>query len=259
MIGVATDIGQTFVSWRTWWLMASQDIRMRYKRSAIGPFWLSAAMAAQVIGIGLLYSQIFNQPLDEFLLYLGGGFLAWGLVAGQITDGSTILIEAEGHLRALRIPTPVLAARMVSRNLIIFMHNIVVIGGLMLFLGHWPTVALAAILPGLALIALFGYFLGIVLGPLCLRFRDVNQVIASLMGMAMFLTPIFWLPSQGRVSQIVVLANPLYHMIELIRAPLLGRFPTELNWIVAAGCVGAASVLALVSLKVSRQKIYFWL
>ncbi|MFZ4071906.1 MAG: ABC transporter permease [Caulobacterales bacterium] len=259
MLGVAADFGQTLFGWRTWWLMSSQDIRLRYKRSTIGPFWLSVAMAVQVCGIGLLFSQIYDQPLDSFLLYISSGFLVWGLVAALIGEGCMILIEAEGNLRALPIPAPVLSARMVARNVIIFFHNLLVIGGLILFLGLRPGLEVLMFIPGVALIALFGFFCGVLLGPLCLRFRDVAQVVSSIIGVAFFLTPIIWMPSQGRVSELVVQANPLFHLTELVRAPLLGTQATELNWIVSAGVTAGVAVLSVVSLALSRRRIYFWL
>jgi ABC-type polysaccharide/polyol phosphate export permease len=259
MLGVATDFGQTVVGWRTWWLMASQDIRLRYKRSAIGPFWLSVAMAVQVIGIGLLFSQIYDQPLDTFLLYISAGFVVWALLSTMIGEGCTILVDAEGHLRALPIPTPVLAARMVSRNLLIFFHNLLVIGGLILFLGHRPGLELVALFPALAIMTSFGFFCAVLLGPLCLRFRDVTQVVASVLGVMFFLTPIIWMPSQGRVSDIVVQMNPLYHLMEIVRAPLMGEFPTPMNWIVAGGVTAAVAFLAIISLAISRRRIYYWL
>jgi ABC-type polysaccharide/polyol phosphate export permease len=259
MLGVATDFGQAFVGWRTWWLMAAQDIRLRYKRSAIGPFWLSVAMAVQVVGIGLLFSQIYDQPLDTFLLYISAGFVVWGLLSTMIGEGCSILVDAEGHLRALPIPTPVLAARMVSRNVMIFFHNLLVIGALIVFLGQRPSLELLAIVPGLAIMTLFGFFSAVLLGPLCLRFRDVTQVIASVLGVMFFLTPIIWMPSQGRVSDIVVQANPLFHIMEVVRAPLMGAFPTQVNWIVAGGLTLAVAVFAVISLALSRRRIYYWL
>jgi ABC-type polysaccharide/polyol phosphate export permease len=259
MLGVAADFGRTITNWHTWWLMASQDIKLRYRRSFIGPFWISAAMAVQVVGIGLLFAQIFMQPLDSYLLYVASGFLVWGLLSAMVLESCTILIDAESHLRALRIPTPVLAAKMVSKHVMIFFHNLVVIGCVMVFLGLQPTLTIFWAIPGLALLAAIGYFLAIVMGPLCLRFRDVTQVVATLIGIAFFITPIIWRPDQGRVDPWVVQANPLFHFIEVIRAPLMGEFPSQMNWLVTGGAVGLLAVLAVVSIAVSRRRIYFWL
>jgi lipopolysaccharide transport system permease protein len=129
----------------------------------------------------------------------------------------------------------------------------------MLFLGIAPTLALIAVVPGLLTITLFGYFLAIVLGPFCLRFRDVTQVIASAMGIAFFLTPVLWMREQGRVPAAVVDWNPLYHLLELVRAPLMGSFPTAANWTVGLGLVAAAGLLAVITLSMTRKRIYLWL
>ncbi len=93
----------------------------------------------------------------------------------------------------------------------------------------------------------------------CLRFRDVSQVISNIIQIAFFLTPIIWQPSQGRVSQEFILLNPFYHMIELLRAPLLGHPPTLLNWVVSLGVVAFFAAMAAVSVKISRGRIFLWL
>jgi lipopolysaccharide transport system permease protein len=239
--------------------MATHDIRLRYRRSLLGPFWLSITMAAQVLGIGLLFSQIMDLPIDTFLMYIGASLLIWGLIAGLIGDGCNVLIDSAGHLRAVPIPTPVLAAQVIQRQLIVFLHNAVVVVVMMAFFGLRPTVALMALPLGVLIVLAFGYFMAVAFGPICLRFRDLAQVVGSVLQVAFFVTPVIWLRGQGRLSDVFVDANPLYHLIEVVRAPLLGQWPTALNWIVAGGVLGCTIVLAFISLSVSRRKIYMWL
>jgi lipopolysaccharide transport system permease protein len=259
MITSLTDHGKVFSQWSTWWLMAGQDIQLRYRRSLIGPFWISVAMAAQVIGLGLLFSAIFMQPVGPFLVYVGAGLLMWGLISSLMIEGCTALLDAEGHLRSLPVPISVLAARLAHRSVIIFLHNLLVIGVLMVALGLRPDVPLIAAIPGLILVVAFGYFWTVTMAPLCLRFRDITQVISSLVGILFFLTPIIWQTSQGRVAPLVIEANPLYHMVEVVRAPILGEWPTLLNWAMAGGTAALFAVTSLIALSLSRGRIYLWL
>jgi lipopolysaccharide transport system permease protein len=64
----------------------------------------------------------------------------------------------------------------------------------------------------------------------CTRFRDVTQIVTSVMQMLMFLTPVFWLPESlpGRAQYI--LYNPFAQMLELVRAPLMGGVADAHNW-----------------------------
>lgn len=259
MNGTISDYGAVFGRWRTWFLMGNQDIHMRYRRSLLGPFWISLSMAVMVLGMALLYGRIFQQEFHEFLYWLSCSFLLWFFVSGMISDGMQIAIEAESQLRSVPIPLPVLAARMVHRNVVIFLHNAVVIAALMVLFGHTLSAVTLMALPGIAVLIGVGFFAALVLGPLCLRFRDIAQVVSNLMQIAFFLTPIIWKPDQGRVPAIIVEANPFYHLIEIVRAPLLGHWPTRLDWIVSLGALGALTFLSLVTLTMARRKIFIWL
>jgi ABC-type polysaccharide/polyol phosphate export permease len=119
-----------------WFLMAKTHIAMRYRRSLLGSFWISVTMAAMVLSIGMLFSQVMQTPYQEFLTYFGCGILAWTLLSTMITVRCTIVTEAERHLRGIRIPIPILAKRMVMRNFIIFGHNALVLLTMLALLGH---------------------------------------------------------------------------------------------------------------------------
>jgi lipopolysaccharide transport system permease protein len=105
----------------------------------------------------------------------------------------------------------------------------------------------------------FGYFLAVGLSPRGVRFRDLPQAVASVMQIGFFVTPVIWQRGQGRLSSDFVDLNPLYHLMEIIRAPLLGQWPTLLNWSSAGGAAAAAALFAFISLGVTRRQIYLWL
>lgn len=259
MVGTLSDIAAVFIQWRTWFLMGSQDIDMRYRRSLLGPFWISLSLVVLVIGMSALYAPIMDSRFHDYLYWLGSSFLVWFLISGLINEGMQIAIEAEGQLRSVRIPLPVLAARMVHRNFIVFLHNLIVIVAAMALFRLAPTLDLLLAPIGILVLLMIGFFCALVLGPLCLRFRDVAQVVTNVMQMAFFLTPIIWQPTQAKVPWYFVEANPFYHLIELVRAPLLGKVPTFNNWAVSLSVLAAAMVIAVLTLAMSRRKIFIWL
>lgn len=259
MIEAAKDLGRAFTRWQTWFLMGNQDIGMRYRRSVFGPFWISFSMAALVLGLGVLYSQIFEQPLMEYLRWLIAGFLIWFYLSAMITEGCNVATEAEAQLRSVAIPIPVLVARMVYRNWIVFLHNALVFVALAAIFQFQFTIQTLWVVPGLLLVTGIGFFAATSLAPVCLRFRDVTQLVVNFMQIAFFLTPLFWYPEQGRVESIYVVANPFYHIVELVRAPLLGVAPTMLNWLVAEIVLGVLMVTAWIVLSASRRRIFLWL
>lgn len=254
-----SDFWAVLTRWRTWFLMGSQDISMRYRRSLLGPFWISLSMAVLVVGMALLYGKIFDQEFHQFLYWLSCGFLTWFFISGMVNEGMQIAIEAEGQLRSVPIPLPVLAARMVHRNVVIFAHNALVIIVMMALFGLRPTLYTLEVIPGVLTLTAVGFFVALVFGPICLRFRDVAQVVGNIIQIMFFLTPIIWKPDQGRVPEVVTQANPFFHLIELVRAPLLGSSPTLLNWEISLSVLATLAVLALFTLSLTRRKILIWL
>jgi lipopolysaccharide transport system permease protein len=256
---VIEDFAAVFSRWRTWFLMANQDLALRYRRSVIGPFWISIAMAVMVLGIGLLFSEVQQQPFKKFLAFFGCGLLAWSFITTCIVEGAQLIIESEGHMRNVRLPVPVVAAKVVYRNFLIFLHNAFVVGGMLLFIGTPITpVALQAVAAILLFVPMC-LFLATALGPICTRFRDLPQVITSAVQLGFFLTPIFWMPHSAMSRPVLFEANPFYHLVEIFRRPLLGQPATELNWIVSIGCLLFAIAFAVVSLTVTRRRVYLWL
>lgn len=260
VIETLKDFSGVLDNWRVWWLMAGQDVQMRYKRSVLGPFWISMSLAVTAAGIGFLNGAIFQQPFAEFLIYLSCGLLVWFYLSAVVSEGCGYLVESESILRNLPVKTPVLAARLIWRNLIIFGHNLVVVFALIVLFkpgGLAPTSWIA--LPGLFLLVVFGFGVVLFLGALCLRFRDLTQIFINMMQLMFLLTPILWPVVHGRVPPIFVDYNPFYHLVEVVRSPLLGTIPTLANWMVTGGLAAGALALGLISVAVSRRHIYLWL
>ncbi|WP_228445734.1 ABC transporter permease [Terricaulis silvestris] len=256
---MARDFMTIFARWHTWLLMGNQDISMRYRRSFLGPFWISAVMAVMVLSIGFLYAQVQQQPYREFLTYLGCGMVAWTFLSTMISEGCQAVIENEAHLRNVSLPTPLLSARIVYRNIVVLLHNVLVVGIILLLLGKpWTPFALWA-LPGYALYIVLGLLVSIAVAPICARFRDVPQIVVSLLQVMFFLTPIFWVPRPEMVQTALLEFNPFFHLLEIVRAPLLGSAPTSMNWTFSLWTAGIAGVLAIASQAVSRRRIFLWL
>jgi ABC-2 type transport system permease protein/lipopolysaccharide transport system permease protein len=104
-----------------------------------------------------------------------------------------------------------------------------------------------------------GYFLAIVLGPLCARFRDIPLVVQSAMQVTFFLTPIFWMPSAVSHRPMFTHANPFYHLIELVRAPMLGAPASAVNWQVSLWLCAMLALLAVGVVAATRRRLTLWL
>jgi ABC-type polysaccharide/polyol phosphate export permease len=124
---IRKDLVNGLSAWRIWVLLGTNDIRQRYRRSTLGPFWITASIAVLVIGLGVLYSAIFNQPIKEYLPYVATGFVVWSLISGMINEGCTTFLDAEGYAKQLTLPLSVYVLRTLFRNLFTFAHNLIIV------------------------------------------------------------------------------------------------------------------------------------
>ncbi len=241
-----------------WSTMGMQEIRDRYRRSILGPFWLTISLGVMVLALGLLYAGIFKQPLDDYLPYVAAGFTVWGLISGLVLDGTRSFISAEALIRQLPGPLSLHVYRVLWTNLIIFAHNLWVFVLVALIFGVNPGWNLLYIIPGLLAIVVNGLWVGILLGLFGARFRDVPQIVASITQLAFFLTPIIWQPGMLEGRTMIVDANPFYHLLEVVRGPLLGTAPELKQWLMVILITIIGWAVTLVFYSVYRWRIAYW-
>ena len=252
------DLADGLCRWPLWGLMGWQDIRQRYRRSMLGPFWLTLSMGILVGALGVLYAKLFGVDIHDYLPFLTLGFLSWTLISTLINEGCGTFTASENFIKQMRLPFSLFVYRIVWRNLIIFAHNLIIYPVVAVLFGIWPGVTGLLFLPGLAIVALNGLWAGLLLGMICARFRDVPQIVASLLQVAFFLTPIIWKPDLlGRRAGIVDL-NPFYHFVQIIRAPLLGEVPDALTWGMALGVTAAGWFVTFLFFRRFRSRISYW-
>jgi lipopolysaccharide transport system permease protein len=210
---------------RVWMMLASMDIRQRYRRSVIGPFWITITMVIWILAIGPLYSHLLGIGANEFIPYVALGIITWGLISGLLLDGANAFVSADNLVRSVKLPYTVHILRVLQRNLIIFLHNLLAFVPFMLWLGIWPQWRWLAAIPGLALILMAAMPAAFLLGTLSARFRDLQQIIASIVQLAFFMTPIFWKAELLRERSWFADYNPFQVMLELVRRPIVEGIP----------------------------------
>jgi len=254
---VAKAIGRADLAGMLGW----QDVKQRYRRSKLGPFWLTISMGVLIGALGFVFGRIFNSPLHEFLPFLAAGIILWTYISTVINEGCTAFISSDAVIKQLPLPMFLHIMRVIWRNLVILAHNIVIIPVLFLvFLRPLELVALLAI-PGLILTTLTLAWVALLAGVLCTRYRDLSQMVASVLQITFYVTPIIWMPSMlsGRRDFIFLDINPFYHLIEVVRAPILGVAPTLTNWLVSIGISLVGWVITLAVYGKYRSRISYWL
>jgi ABC-type polysaccharide/polyol phosphate export permease len=247
-------------AWRLWGRLAWQEIKRRYRRTMIGPFWTSLSLGIFIGVLGVVWAQLWNQNPKTYLPFLCAGMIAWNFVQGNISEGCMVFVSGESFIKQQAFPYSLLTYSLVWRNLILFGHNVVIFAIIAVYAKVPPSAASFLVVPGLLLVSLNGVWMATILGVVCARYRDLHQVVINLMQIAMFVTPIFFTRAQlGPKGGAIVDYNVLYHYVEIIRAPLLGKPPELWSWFVATLTliVGSAGTLWFYSR--FRRRVAYWL
>ncbi len=244
--------------WRLPAALARLDIRNRYRGSVLGPFWLSLSTAIMIFALGFLYSALFKMDLTTYLPWLAVSLILWNLMSQIVGDACTSLTSSEGLIRQVPLPYTVHALRCVFRNAVVAVHSLPVILLVFLATGHLPGPEALLALPGLALIALNGFAVALFLGMVCARFRDIAQIVASVMQLAFFMSPIIWKPELLGTRQAWLPLNPFYTVMETVRGPLVNGGAAPLIWVSAVGFTALTCAAALAFFVRFRGRIAFW-
>jgi lipopolysaccharide transport system permease protein len=252
------DLLSAIKAWPLWTMLGWNDIRQRYRRSTLGPFWITLSMAVFIGVLGVIYSRIFHVDVEAYLPFLTAGYLTLGFISQVVNESCMAFQESERIIKQIRLPYGVYVFRCIWRNFIVFLHTIVIFIPVAL-LFHVPLrFADFLVIPGLILLLANLSWIALTLAILATRFRDLPQMVATLTQILMFATPIMWQASQLSGSYWIAEINPLYHFIELVRSPLLGNEPSALSWAVAITTLVLGWALSLILLNRASNRVVFW-
>lgn len=253
------DIVQGVASFHIWGRLGWHDVKQRYRRSMLGPLWLTLSNAIFVGAIGLLYSRFFNLQVSEFLPFVAVGYILWILITTSVTEGCAVFVQAESTIKQIKLPLSVHVCRMLWRNTLILAHNFLIIPVVLLFFGKSLGWQLLLVPLGLSLLVLNCFWVALLLGIVCTRFRDVPLIVSSLMQLAFFVSPIMWVPGILGNRMWVAHFNPIYHLIEIVRAPIVGAAMPSSSFAVCASIAAAGFALCITAFAAFRHRLAYWL
>jgi len=254
------DIVLALRGWRVWVMLASTDIGKRYRRSRIGQFWITASMGMMVLGLGVLYSNIFGVAISEYLPYVAINIVLWGLIGGVVNDGCIAFVEAEAYMKNIGLPKCSFVLRVAFRNLIITGHNFIIVVAVILYFAIPVRPVSLLFIPALIVIVLNGVWIGLLLGTLSARFRDIPQTVASIMQVIFFITPVMYHFKQlGPKLQSVLDFNPFAAYLAILREPLFGNVPRTHDIVFACLTLLVGWLVVLPFFGKFRDRIVYWL
>lgn len=259
------DLTRGFMQHELWLQLGFQDIKQRYRRSTLGPLWITIATGVMALALGLLYSMLFQLPLADFLPHVTVGLIMWGFISGCIKDGAEIFIDNEGLIKQLPSALSVHVYRLVWRQALFLAHNLVIWVILMLIFPRDLGWEVLLALPAMVILILNGVWVAMFFGIVATRYRDVAPLLEAMVQLLFYVTPIVWttqtLKEQGgEIAQRALLAeiNPLFHYMEIIRAPMIGQPLAAYHWWIVLACTAVGLILAMLAMKQWRFRVSYW-
>ncbi|MFT4268714.1 MAG: ABC transporter permease [Xenophilus sp.] len=242
-----------------WWTLSWFDIVLRYRRSMLGPLWLTLSMGVMIAGMGPLYASLFGTELSKFFPHLALGIIFWNLFSNMVIDSCSSFSNAAHYLKQGYFPISLFVWRTLARNVIQFAHHIVIYIPVAIWAGTRLSWDALLVVPAFALLIVNAHALSLWLGLVCTRYRDITQIVVAVMQLLMFLTPVFWLPESLPARAEYILWNPLAQMLDLLRTPLMGGEATLHSWLGILGWTAANIVVCALLFRKYRRRVVYWL
>jgi ABC-type polysaccharide/polyol phosphate export permease len=241
-----------------WLYLALLDVRIKYRRTILGPFWITVGVVALLLALGPLFASIQGRAVSDVLPSLYIGLIVWIFLASTIVE-STAAISASRSLVLQGCATASgLALRVVARNTIVFAHSAVGCAVVFALLGlklapSWPTVV-----AGLFLVLAFLLPASVIIGVLCARFRDLPHLVSIGMQTLFFLTPIAWLPDLlPNNMRIYIDLNPFAWAISVVRTPLLDGNVSQ-HFVPQLALTIFVAAVAWLTARLTRSRLALW-
>jgi ABC-type polysaccharide/polyol phosphate export permease len=241
-----------------WTNLALEDLRDRYRRTALGLAWIIASFTLFVLVKVLVFGQLTRVSTAEFGVFVTLGFGIWSFISSMVVDACTAYMHSRPWILGTSTPYPVFLLQAVFRNWLIFAMILVVMGAALAWkTTPWSLVDLT-VLPALLVFLLSSLWLTAILAPLCARYRDLYHSVQTGLRLVFFATPILWMPTGNSKLMAIAQANPISHFVAIVREPLMyNRFPAE-SWIIVLAINAVGLVAGMLVYSATRHRIAHW-
>lgn len=255
------DLKKGLLNYTLWLSLANQEIKLRYRKSLLGPAWITINMGIMLAAIGPLYTLIFNQKTSVYFPQLAIGYILWSYISSSIIESCSSIKSNERLIKQTSTPFSIYTYVCIYRNIITLLHNLILL--VIIYVIFHETFDITYIyllaIPGFIILLLNITMLSFIISTLCARFSDVAQLIINGMQLSFFLTPILWpITALGKYSYLENF-NIFYHMIEVVRLPLMGEVPNFYSYLFLLISFIIFSIVTLTTFTRYRASISYWL
>lgn len=253
------DIEDALSRPRLLWTLVKTSFFNRYEGTFLGGFWVTFSTAVFVTGLAILWGTVFGVSLNDYFPYLSTGIIIWGTMSTLLNDGASVFILGSSTFNQVPMPKSIYVLRSLGLLLLNLLYKLIVL--IPIFWIFDTSISLSAILTsfaGFLLLFWTGFWLELFIGPIGLRFRDVGQLISSLVTISFFFTPIIWKPERLGEYEYLLNFNPFYHFLNITRGPLIGDDNIAFSFICAGSLSLTITILGAVVYGFFARRLNFW-
>ena len=245
---------EIYVIWRIAW----SEILIKYRKSFFGPTWITLNMLVTIVALSFVFSGLFGMDIYTYMPFVYCGLLSWNFISFVIQD--SVLAYVNGAIKNFNFSVIFFPLKVTFKNFVVWAHNLLIYFFILLFINH-EILNLKIIFFFLALPIYFlnAFSIAFIVGIISLRYRDIGEIFKNAVYLLFLITPVFWDPSilAGK-KRVLVDFNPLYHMIEIMRQPMLGNIPDIQSYIWCLAVTLINIILALIVIKKNESNKALW-
>lgn len=251
------DLVDGFMRYPIWTYQAYHLLVAKYKRTALGTLWVSGNFLIMSLSVAYVFGSIFGQPIKEFLPWCLMGNLVGSAVLWTVMEAPELYMGNASLIKNNATPFSYYLFESVAKLLFLFAHNFLVYYIVVILFG-FAVIPRWEVIPGILVMTLVLLPWGSLIGMISARYRDLRFLLPNLSMFLFFITPIYWKPDMLGKRSLIAELNPLYHMISIIREPVLGHAPSMNDWLFSIGFAAFGAVLWLIFFPLYRRRIPFW-
>ena len=256
-------IKSLFRDYSIWSYMGMSEIKKRYRRSVLGPFWIVLSNAVVVISLSAIYSIILKKNFDWYVVYLGIGFVIWQFISSCLSESAEFFIKSRDLIKTYRISVYNYVFREIGKNFIFLIHNIPFWLLIIIFFNVDLSLSMIIIIFSYVLIFLNAIWVSSILALISTRYRDLSPIVSTLVQLSFFATPVLW--DISHIFEIrpevawIVYFNPFYHILEIFRAPIMNGEIPYISFVVCLVFALLGNIFSSLIYSKYSRKIVFWL
>lgn len=254
------DLREGFHMHGVWLAFSADQIRRRYRRSALGLAWMAISFLVFVAAISFFFASFSTLGIKGFVAYVASGLVAFNFLISNINDGCHVFRASSGWIKSASLPYSVYVYQGVARALFPSALHMSLLVVILVTMGWQFEIRALLIIPAIVIFAINAVWIQYFLGLVAARWRDIAHAVQTFSRLLFFASPILWVyAEQSGPRKDVAQINPLTHFIEIFRAPILGDPYMPQSWYVVLGCTAAGWILTIFAASRMRFRLPFWL